>query len=78
MGLGKTIQIIALICANQNTTKSGKSKSRATLVVCPVSLMTQWEEEINSKTNKGLRVLVHHGSNRTQGAPVCAVRKADP
>ena len=65
MGLGKTIQMIALIAANR--AKPGKSQSKATLVVCTVSLMQQWESEIKSKTKNGLTVYIHHGSNRTKG-----------
>ena len=71
MGLGKTIQMIALICANTKKTKSIRSK--ATLVVCPVSLMSQWESEIKSKTRDGLTVYIHHGPNRTKGRPVFAI-----
>jgi SNF2 family DNA or RNA helicase len=34
---------------------------RATLVVCPVSLMGQWATELADKTNGRLKVLMHHG-----------------
>ncbi|ODM96360.1 Transcription termination factor 2 [Orchesella cincta] len=45
--------------------------SRSTLVVCPVGCLLQWQDEIKSKGH-GLRVLVHHGSNRTLSAPTLA------
>lgn len=39
MGLGKTLQVIALLSENQ-------SEKRTSLVVCPASLILNWEEEI--------------------------------
>lgn len=49
--------------------RSGKSratklKSKATLVVCPVSLVMQWANEVYTKTRPHLKVFVHHGPNR--------------
>ncbi len=39
----------------------------ATLVVCPTSLMMQWEKEALSKFSKRtLKVLVYHGAKRTK------------
>lgn len=45
-----------------------------TLVVCPASLLRQWEGEVNSKLSKQrLSVCVHHGSNReTRAKNLCA------
>ncbi|KAI8620972.1 SNF2 family N-terminal domain-containing protein [Chytriomyces sp. MP71] len=62
MGLGKTIQTLALIVANKPALSE---KVRGTLIVCPVSLMRQWQREIETKS-KGLSVLIHHGPNRTK------------
>jgi len=40
-------------------------KTKATLVVAPVALVYQWEEELNSKTQPSLlKVHVYHGANR--------------
>ncbi|KAI8147061.1 SNF2 family N-terminal domain-containing protein [Fennellomyces sp. T-0311] len=39
-------------------------KTKATLVVCPIALIAQWEREIRSKTNPPLEVLVHYGARR--------------
>lgn len=38
--------------------------SRATLVVCAVSLVGQWVEEAQSKSAGSLRILQYHGQNR--------------
>ncbi|XP_071090765.1 transcription termination factor 2-like [Haliotis cracherodii] len=39
--------------------------SRATLVVCPASLIYQWQKEIEKRTRPGLlKVEVYHGANR--------------
>lgn len=36
-----------------------------TLVVCPASLLSQWEKEVQDKCKRGLMsVQVYHGSNR--------------
>ena len=47
-------------------------KTKATLVVCPVSLVAQWEREIVTKTSPPLSVYVYHGSNRTSDETVLA------
>lgn len=39
---------------------------KATLIVCPVSLMDQWRREIQEKTDPSLKILVYHGAQRTQ------------
>ncbi|XP_047368217.1 transcription termination factor 2 [Vespa velutina] len=76
MGLGKTLTMISLIMAtlqenydesddewysiNKSITYKG-----GTLVVCPASLLSQWENEVKSKCKKGiLSVEVYHGNNR--------------
>ncbi|KAG9306570.1 hypothetical protein G9A89_004767 [Geosiphon pyriformis] len=59
MGLGKTVQSIALILARPST----DSRRRPTLVVAPVSLLSQWANEFETKT-RGLTVFVHHGKNK--------------
>ncbi|KAJ4861813.1 type III restriction enzyme, res subunit domain-containing protein [Trichoderma breve] len=77
MGLGKTLQSISLILLNQKPKKDeeGWKKSfqkvdKTTLVVAPLALIRQWEAEINERVVKqhGLKVLVHHGPQRTKQA----------
>ncbi|KAG9313720.1 hypothetical protein JVU11DRAFT_6070 [Chiua virens] len=65
MGLGKTIQTLTRI-VDGRAKKSDKLDGWAasTLVVCPVSLVSQWAAEI-SRMTVGLRVIEHHGPSRT-------------
>ena len=58
MGLGKTIQIIALLLLEP------PSKDSPALVVCPTSLIVNWQREI-AKFAPSLSVMVHRGSERT-------------
>ncbi|KAF2020896.1 hypothetical protein BU24DRAFT_416559 [Aaosphaeria arxii CBS 175.79] len=80
MGLGKTIQSIALILSNPRPPKDVEPENKknkilptvgkGTLIVAPLALIKQWEAEIGDKVLKShsLKVLVHHGPNRTKSA----------
>lgn len=39
-----------------------------TLVVCPASVIRQWEDEINKFSNFGISVCLHHGDRRAISA----------
>ena len=56
MGLGKTLQALALLCAV-------RSSGGTSLVVCPASLLENWRREA-ARFAPGLRVFVHHGERR--------------
>lgn len=60
MGLGKTITLIALHLHRQ----SDESAAGPTLVVCPASLMGNWQREIE-KFAPGIPVRRFHGSRRS-------------
>ncbi|MGH3949657.1 MAG: DEAD/DEAH box helicase, partial [Pseudonocardiaceae bacterium] len=62
MGLGKTVQLLALE-ASQRTAEPGTGP---TLLLCPMSLVGNWEREA-AKFAPGLRVYAHHGSSRLHG-----------
>ncbi|KAM0265637.1 hypothetical protein ACHAQJ_000071 [Trichoderma viride] len=75
MGLGKTLQSLSLILINQKPKKDEEGWKRSfqgidktTLVVAPLALIRQWESEIKERVAKthGLKVLVHHGPQRTK------------
>lgn len=57
MGLGKTLQVISVIV---------EGGPGPTLIIAPVSVMSNWSQQIEKhvKSNKALRVLTYHGSNR--------------
>ena len=58
MGLGKTVQALSFIQLYKET--HGKMTA---LVVCPTSLMFNWENEIKKFTPK-LTYIIHHGGER--------------
>lgn len=69
MGLGKTIQLMALMVARPPPRVSGKIKGpRTTLIVAPVALIYQWEQELLTKikSEHRLSILVYHGMNRAK------------
>jgi len=48
-------------------------KSETTLIICPASLIGQWEKEVENKARSSrLRVLVYHGNNRKCSARALA------
>ncbi|KRB78378.1 helicase [Nocardioides sp. Root190] len=61
MGLGKTITLIAL---HLHRLESGASRGGPTLVVCPASLLGNWESEIE-RFAPGLPVRRFHGAARS-------------
>lgn len=60
MGLGKTVQMMALILKHKST----KKLHGTTLIVCPLPLISQWDQEFSTKT-LDVKVLQFHGSKRT-------------
>ncbi|EJT99341.1 hypothetical protein DACRYDRAFT_23908 [Dacryopinax primogenitus] len=60
MGLGKTVQMIATMTFNRPT----QSKQTATLIVCPLALLSQWKAEIETKSI--FKSYVYHGAGRTK------------
>jgi SNF2 family DNA or RNA helicase len=75
MGLGKTVQTIALLLARR---AGRKPDPRPALIVCPTSVVGNWEREL-ARFAPSLPVIRHHGSDRAkspaplQGAPPHAV-----
>lgn len=70
MGLGKTVQLLALLAADP-------PEAGPTLLVCPMSLVGNWQREA-ARFTPHLRVRVHHGPDRARGADFTgAVRAAD-
>lgn len=70
MGLGKTVQIITLLLDGQHDSDARsdqggqpKTRSHPALVLCPTSLVGNWQRELE-RFAPSLRVYVHHGANR--------------
>jgi SNF2 family DNA or RNA helicase len=70
MGLGKTVQALALVQHLRETGHGGPI-----LLVCPTSVITNWQREATRFT-PGLRVLVHHGGRRSRGGNFKSVAAA--
>ncbi len=67
MGLGKSPQTLALLQAERDAgTAAGP-----TLLVCPMSLVGNWQREA-AKFTPGLSVHVHHGADRLSGPELAA------
>lgn len=80
MGMGKTVQAIALVLAKRalcrelgepNLLATGSSTGlpcvKTTLVICPLVAVVQWANEIDRFTIEGSnKVLVYHGPNRAK------------
>ncbi len=64
MGLGKTIQLLALVAASARP-------HGPTLLVCPMSLVGNWQREA-ARFTPDLRVHVHHGAERLAGDDLAA------
>ena len=64
MGLGKTIQALALMASR----RSSNPRRKTTLIVAPVALLKQWEREIQKKLKQTkehkMSVFILHGSHR--------------
>ncbi|MBI2460402.1 MAG: DEAD/DEAH box helicase [Candidatus Rokubacteria bacterium] len=72
MGLGKTIQTIAFLLAR----RAGRpADPRPALVVCPTSVVGNWEREL-ARFAPTLPLFRHHGPERARGAE--ALREAPP
>ncbi|KAH6569148.1 hypothetical protein BASA60_008320 [Batrachochytrium salamandrivorans] len=56
-----TIQMLALIVHRYQPPTRERG---GTLIVTPLALINQWEREITTKSNMGLKVYVHHGPLR--------------
>ncbi len=77
MGLGKTVQLLALLAVDRHASPGDPSTAGPTLLVCPMSLVGNWEREAERFT-PGVRVHVHHGAERARGeAFTAAVANSD-
>lgn len=62
MGLGKTVQLLAL----ETHARTERPAAGATLLLCPMSLVGNWQREA-ARFAPSLRVYAHHGTSRLRG-----------
>ena len=62
MGMGKTLEMISLIATDSHVS----SKSKTTLIIAPVGVMSNWSGQISHhvRPDHAPRVLVYHGNNK--------------
>ena len=74
MGLGKTVQLIAfLLYLKQESALGGP-----VLLVCPTSVLSNWQREVHKFAPHQVSTLIYHGDKRPKGsALVKAVEKLD-
>ena len=79
MGLGKTIQLLSLISLYKEQAKVGNPGTPEalppTLLVCPMSLVGNWQREA-AKFTPDLTVHVHHGADRLAGEELAGALNA--
>jgi len=73
MGLGKTVELLGLMAHERESSPAAPAgmpapakASAPTLLICPMSLVGNWEREAERFT-PDLRVHVHHGTDRLTG-----------
>ncbi|GBF82327.1 DEAD/DEAH box helicase [Aphanothece sacrum] len=62
MGLGKTPQMIGFLL----TLKEEEMLTKPTLIICPTSVLNNWEREVK-KFAPSLSTFIHHGEKRAKG-----------
>ncbi|GIH24109.1 helicase HelZ [Acrocarpospora phusangensis] len=73
MGLGKTITTLSLLLAE----REDGARPPATLLVCPMSLINNWQKEA-ARFAPSLRLYIHHGASRHRDEDLAsAVAAAD-
>ncbi|KAF2175430.1 hypothetical protein K469DRAFT_610754 [Zopfia rhizophila CBS 207.26] len=71
MGLGKTIQVISLIMADRALNRRAQGVSDATLILAPVSVMSNWSTQIRKHIQEkyALRIMFYHGTRKQPITP---------
>lgn len=76
MGLGKTIQVISLMVDEKEQQEAASRPCPVSLIVCPASLVYNWECELHTFAPK-LRVLAVTGSGKERETLLCTYREYD-
>ncbi|KAI0387920.1 SNF2 family N-terminal domain-containing protein [Hypomontagnella monticulosa] len=71
MGLGKTLTTLALIATSLNYNNEGPRATRVTLIVCPMTTITCWQDQIKRHFKEGsLSYKIYHGPTRDDDSAV--------
>ena len=77
MGLGKTVEMIALICLHKESLRDGDQNtllypksSQATLIITPPAILQQWKDEIHTLA-PSLNVAVYEGLRQRSSHQEC-------
>ncbi|XID92382.1 DEAD/DEAH box helicase [Paenibacillaceae bacterium WGS1546] len=77
MGLGKTVQLIAYLLLVQETERTSGREPSPSLIVCPTSVLGNWQKEIE-RFAPSLKVMLHYGGRRLSGEAFAEeARRAD-
>lgn len=76
MGLGKTIEMLSLI----HTLRSPEgTKNRTTLVIAPMSIISQWKSEADNSSHPGkLKTIIYYGTDKALDLPSLCATPAAP
>ncbi|KAF2168317.1 hypothetical protein M409DRAFT_65759 [Zasmidium cellare ATCC 36951] len=78
MGLGKTLSILALVAETREAARRFRregpedrdgqlTNSKATLIICPKSVLSNWQEQIRNHSAHGkFKIYTYHGTSRIQ------------
>ncbi|CAM9695293.1 unnamed protein product, partial [Chrysoparadoxa australica] len=64
MGMGKTVELLALLLASKASQDEAHQIDGPTLVICPTSMIGQWRMEIERRLEYQLKVAIYHGSKK--------------
>ena len=76
MGLGKTIEMLSLV----HSVRAPKgTKNGSTLVVAPMSIISQWKSEADNSSNPGtLKTIIYYGVDKSLDLPILCASPAAP
>src|SRR5579859_2745825 len=75
MGLGKTIEMLSLI----HTVRAPPStKNKSTLVIAPMSIISQWKSEADNSSSHTLRTQIYYGSDKSLDLPSLCTSPSAP
>jgi DNA repair protein RAD5 len=76
MGLGKTIEMLSLI---HSCRAPISVKNRSTLVIAPMSIISQWKSEADNSANSGtLKTIIYYGADKALDLPSLCTSPSAP